>query len=128
MYAVLALPIPTISHASDAKRDGGFGLVGTGPCADQLVGTGFTNPYHAADLGWPLPCETFTNLYHRIEGLGMTEYYVGLELVVGGAVDEGDVVLFFIGQHIGTSSEVFDRLVWRFDIVGDLTGILTTRH
>ena len=118
MYAVLALPIPTISHASDAKRDGGFGL----------VGTGFTNPYHARDLGWPLPCETFTNLYHRIEGLGMTEYYVGLELVVGGAVDEGDVVLFFIGQHIGTSSEVFDRLVWRFDIVGDLTGILTTRH
>jgi hypothetical protein len=58
----------------------------------------------------------------------MTEYYVGLELVVGGAVDEGDVVLVFIGQHTGTGCEVFDRLVWRFDRVGDLTGILTTRH
>jgi hypothetical protein len=55
----------------------------------------------------------------------MTECYIGLELVVGGAVDEGDVMLFFIGQHIGTSSEVFDGLVWRFDRVGD-SGILAT--
>ena len=58
----------------------------------------------------------------------MTEYYIGLELVVGGAVDEGDAVLVSIGQHTGTGCEVFDRLAWRFDRVGDLTGILTTRH
>ena len=31
------------------------------------------------------------------KGLDMTDDYVGLELVVGGAVDEGDVVPFFIG-------------------------------
>ena len=87
-----------------------------------------TNPYHAADLGQGLPRVAFTNLYHRDGGLGMTEYYVGLELVVGGAVDEGDVVLSFIGQHTGTGCEVLDGPVWRFDRVGDLTGRLTTRH
>jgi hypothetical protein len=43
------------------------------------------------------PRLAFTNHYHRDGGLGMTEYYIGLELVVGGAVDEGDVMLFFIG-------------------------------
>jgi hypothetical protein len=58
----------------------------------------------------------------------MTEYYVGLELVVGGAVDEGDVVLFFIGQHIGTGSEVLGRPAWHFDRVCDLTGRLATGH
>ena len=31
------------------------------------------------------------------EGLGMIESYVGLELIMCGAVDEGDVMLFFIG-------------------------------
>ena len=56
-----------------------------------------TNAYHLIDLGLNQPCETFTNHYHREEGLGMTERYAGLELVVGGAVDEGDVMLFFIG-------------------------------
>jgi len=55
----------------------------------------------------------------------MTEYYIGLELVVGGAVDEGDAVPFFIGQHIRSSCEVFDGLVWHFDRVGD-TGTLAT--
>jgi hypothetical protein len=54
--------------------------------------------------------------------------YNALELVTGGAVDEGDVVPFFIGQHIGSSREVFDGLVWRFDRVCDLTGILATGH
>ena len=39
----------------------------------------------------------FTKPYHSEEGRGMTDDYVGLELVVGGAVDEGDVVLVFIG-------------------------------
>ena len=45
----------------------------------------------------------------------MTDDYVGLELVVGGAVDEGDVVPFFIGQHTRSSCEVLDRLAWHFD-------------
>ena len=58
----------------------------------------------------------------------MTEYYVGLELVGSGAVDEGDVVLVFIGQHTGTGCEVLDRLAWHFDRVCDLTGILATGH
>ena len=56
-----------------------------------------TNHYHVSNLGqgrWPT---AFTNHYHRIEGLGMTDDYIGLELVVGGAVDEGDAMLFFIG-------------------------------
>jgi len=98
------------------------------PGAFGLVRAPFTNPYHAAILGQGLPCRIFTNLYHRTEGRGMTGCYVGLELVVGGAVDEGDVVLFFIGQHIGTGCEVLGRPVWRFDRVGDLTGRLATRH
>ena len=33
-----------------------------------LVVPGFTIAYHSADLGRNLPCETFTNLYHRGEG------------------------------------------------------------
>jgi hypothetical protein len=100
-------------------------------CAGRrfLVGlVAFNNPYHASDLGPTLPRETFTKHYHRIEGLGMTEYYVGLELVVGGAVDEGDVVLSFIGQHTGTGCEVLGRPAWHFDRVCDLTGRLATGH
>ncbi len=58
----------------------------------------------------------------------MTDDYVGLELVVGGAVDEGDVVLSFIGQHVGTGCEVFDWLVWRFDVVGDSGTLATGLH
>ena len=45
----------------------------------------------------------------------MTDDYIGLELMVGGAVDEGDVVLSFVGQHTGTGREVLGRLVWHFD-------------
>ena len=40
-------------------QDGSFGL----------VRSPFTNPYQAADLGAGLPCVTFTNLYHRGQGL-----------------------------------------------------------
>jgi len=54
--------------------------------------------------------------------------YNVLELVTGGAVDEGDVVLVFIGQHTGTGCEVLGRLAWHFDRVCDLLGILATRH
>ena len=57
--------------------------------------------------------------------LGMTDDYIGLELMVGGAVDEGDVVLFFIGEHTLFGCEVLDGPVWHFDGVGD-TGILAT--
>ena len=56
-----------------------------------------TKVYHVSILGQTLPRVAFTNLYHRGLGRGMTDDYVGLELVVGGAVDEGDVVLVFIG-------------------------------
>ena len=118
VWWVAGLPFPTIFLASSARRNGAFGLV----C--RLL----TILYQGPDLGTGLPCRTFTNLYHRGEGLGMTEYYVGLELVVGGAVDEGDVVLSFIGQHTGTGREVLGRPTWHFDRVCDLTGTLATGH
>ena len=51
--------------------------------------------------------------------------YVGLELVVYGAVELGAVVLSFIGQHTGTGREVLTRLGWHTDRVCD-TGILAT--
>ena len=60
MYAVLSLPFPTKIFARGAKLIGVFGL----------VAGGFTNRYHSADLGLNLPCITFTNHYHRGEGLG----------------------------------------------------------
>ena len=50
---------------------------------------------------------------------------MGLELMVGGAVDEGDAMLSLVGQHTGTGCEVLGRLVWHFDVVGDC-GILAT--
>ena len=53
--AYQSLPIRT------CKQHGGFGLV-TPP---------FTIAYQPADLGALLPCETFTNLYHRDGGLGI---------------------------------------------------------
>ena len=66
-------------------------------CSD-LVGLDFvTNCYHRIDLSRRRPRDTFTNHYRREQGLGMTEYYVGLELIMCGAVDKGDVVLTFIG-------------------------------
>ena len=81
------LPILTGILASPAKRLGGFGL----------VRRWLTIPYHRRDLSLGRSRDTFTSHRRRTEGRGMTEYYVGLELVVGGAVDEGDVMLFFIG-------------------------------
>ena len=42
-----------------------------------------------------------------------------------GAMDECDVVLTFVGQHIGSSGEVLGRLAWHFDVVCDC-GILAT--
>ena len=51
--------------------------------------------------------------------------YNGLELVVYGAVELGDVVLFFVGIHGLTGLEVYTRLVGHTDGVRD-TGILAT--
>ena len=51
--------------------------------------------------------------------------YNGLELVVYGAVELGDVVLFFVGIHGLTGLEVYARLGWHFDGVCDC-GILAT--
>jgi hypothetical protein len=72
MYAVLGLPIPTISHACQARRHGAFGLV-TGH---------ITIAYQGPDLGLHRPRETFTNHYRRIEGLGIMYCYNGLGTVI----------------------------------------------
>jgi hypothetical protein len=61
-------------------------------------------------------------------GLGIIDCYNALELVTGGAVDEGDAVPVSIGQHTGTGREVPGRLAWHFDRVCDLTGRLATGH
>ena len=45
----------------------------------------------------------------------MTEYYIGLELVVYGAVELGDVMLFFIGEQGLFGLEVYTRLVGHTD-------------
>ena len=55
----------------------------------------------------------------------MIESYVGLELIMCGAVDEGDVVLTFIGEQGLTGLEVYTRLVGQTDGVCDC-GILAT--
>ena len=52
------LPNVTKILARGANAIGGFGLV-TPP---------ITTAYHSADLGRNLPCDSFTNLYHRGEG------------------------------------------------------------
>ena len=53
--SLLSLPNLTGSCAHDAKLVGGFGLV-------WVI---ITDAYRIADLGRILPCETFTNRYHR---------------------------------------------------------------
>jgi hypothetical protein len=75
----------------------------------------------------PAACGLYQALPPR-RGLDIMYCYNVLELVVGGAVDEGDVVLVFIGQHTGTGCEVLGRPVWHFDRVCDLLGILATGH
>ena len=51
--------------------------------------------------------------------------YNGLELVVYGAVELGDVVLFFVGEQGLFGLEVYTRLVGQTDGVCDC-GILAT--
>ena len=41
-----------------------------------------TIAYHAADLGLPLPCVAFTNLYHRDGGLDIMYCYNELGTVI----------------------------------------------
>ena len=62
-----------------------------------MVWVAITTAYHVSILGQTFELAAFTNDYRRTEGRDMTEYYIGLELVVGGAVDEGDAMLTFIG-------------------------------
>ena len=45
----------------------------------------------------------------------MTDDYIGLELMVGGAVDEGDAMLSLIGEHTLFGCEVLDGPVWHTD-------------
>ena len=58
-------------------------------------------------------------------GLCVMQGYNGLELVVYGAVELGDVVLTFVGEHGLFGLEVYARLGWHFDGVRDC-GILAT--
>ena len=43
-----------------------------------------TNGYHSADLSVDLPCEVFTNHYHRGEGLGIDVSVAGIQHRVAG--------------------------------------------
>ena len=92
------------------------------------MAAGITIPYHVSILGQTLPRETFTNHYHRTGGITHstdTMCYVGLELVVYGAVELGDVMLFFVGEQGLFGLEVHTRLVGHTDGVRDC-GILAT--
>ena len=108
MLPNLGLPLLTDIGAHHAKPIGGFGLVRPvftipyqfwqcGRVMDTVGMVLITIAYHMINLSLSRPSICFTNHYRRIEGLGMTEYYIGLELIVSGAIDEGDVMLFFIG-------------------------------
>ena len=62
---------------------------------------------------------------HTVRILCVMQGYNGLELVVYGAVELGDVVLTFVGEHGLFGLEVYARLGWHFDGVRDC-GILAT--
>ena len=68
----LSLPFPTISHATDARSLGAFGL----------VRRAITNAYQPADLALLPSCEAFTNHYLRTEGRGIIDCYNGLGTVI----------------------------------------------
>ena len=82
------LPILTRILASPAKRDGGFGL----------VWVTITIAYHVSDLSLGRPRETFTNLYHRGQGLG-------IDLSVGAVRWLGNVVKVIEGYNGGEPTE-----------------------
>ena len=62
---------------------------------------------------------------HTVRILCVMLGYNRLELVVYGAVELGDVVLFFVGEQGLFGLEVYTRLGWHFDGVCDC-GILAT--
>ena len=95
------------------------------------VGLAITNPYHARDLS---PAEFFSPLptsasarRHNTQWMRpcVMRGYNGLELVVYGAVELGDVVLFFVGEQGLFGLEVYTRLAGQTDGVCDC-GILAT--
>ena len=64
------------------------------------------------------PMDRFTNRPPPLDGITHSDdtmCYVGLELVVYGAVELGDVMLFFVGEQGLTGLEVYARLGWHFD-------------
>ena len=74
----------------------------------------------------PLPIiTTAQETQHTVRRLCVMLGYNGLELVVYGAVELGDVVLTFVGIHGLTGLEIYARLGWHFDGVRDC-GILAT--
>ena len=64
------------------------------------------------------PTDRFTNRPPPLDGIthsDATMCYVGLELMVYGAVELGDVMLFFIGEQGLFGLEVYARLVGQTD-------------
>ena len=114
----LGLPSLTVFLASDAKTIGDFGLVyhslpflrsESEPIVRHLYQS--LPPHRRHNTQWIRLCVMWG--------------YNGLELVVYGAVELGDVVLTFIGEQGLTGLEVYARLVGQTDGVCDC-GILAT--
>ena len=83
----------------------------------------FTNHYHRGlGRGIDLGVDQISQVCHTVN---WTVCYVGLELVVYGAVELGDAVLFFVGEQGLFGLEVHTRLVGQTDGVCDC-GILAT--
>ena len=62
--------------------------------------------------------DRFTNRPPPLDGITHSDdtmCYVGLELMVYGAVELGDVMLFFVGEQGLFGLEVYARLGWHFD-------------
>ena len=86
-----------IAHGRGSARRSEFTNAYQGPTIIHRIGTVSTGGLPFLTIlrsgSWP----TARHLYHGLPPGDNNGYYIGLELVVGGAVDEGDVVLFFIG-------------------------------
>ena len=82
-----------------------------------MVTIGKPPAFWLCSLAWqPLPSTTAAKEHNtHLIRVCVIWCYNDLELVVGGAVDKGDVVLVFIGEHTLFGCEVFDGLAWRFD-------------
>ena len=80
---------------------------------------------HSGSNPWPYHLYQSLPPRRNITHSDLTMCYVGLELVVYGAVELGDVVLFFVGEQGLFGCEVLTRPVGQTDGVCD-TGILAT--